>query len=283
MYRLGLDFGSTLTKMVMLKPEAADFSQPQAIFQYHTSANPVEFYQALGEFLKEENISLNSIDGIYATGTHVNLVNGEILGIPTKVVSEIDSIGRGALALAELSEALVVNMGTGTTFVYADANGCHHIAGSGVGGGTLSGLGSHVLNGRSVKEITQLAKEGSLDRVDLLMKDVTDQIYPNLPQDLTASNFGKLAHPLYKTQTPSEADVALGLINLVLQVIGSMAVMACKTIPTKNVVFVGTLTRTPQIREIYDTFSKVYGLQFIVPPFAMFATALGAGLTGPVA
>ncbi len=283
MYRLGLDFGSTLTKMVMLEPGAANFPQPQAIFQYHTPKNPVAFYQALGKFLQEENIPLSRIDSIYATGTHANLVQNNILGIPTTVVPEINSIGRGGLALAQKQEALVVNMGTGTTFVYANKDGCHHIAGSGVGGGTLSGLGSHILNGISVKEITRLAKEGNLENVDLLMKDVTDQIYPNLPADLTASNFGKLAHPLYKTQSPTQADVALGLINLVLQVIGSMAVMACKTIPSNNVVCVGTLTRTPQIYQIYETFSKVYGLQFTVPPFAVFATALGAGITGPVA
>jgi type II pantothenate kinase len=186
----------------------------------------------------------------------------------------------GGLALAQLEEALVVNMGTGTTYIDASSEGMRHLGGTGIGGGTLTGLGQCILGSSSVSEIARLASHGNLENVDLLIGDITDLQLEHLPSYLTAANFGKLGHPLY-TKEASKAgreDLALALINLVLQVIGSMAVMVCKSCHKSNVVFVGSLTRLPQIGDVYSMFSKVYGLQYIIPPFAAFGTALGSTL-----
>ena len=37
MFRLGLDFGSTLTKMALIKPGVKDKPFPQAVFKYKTN------------------------------------------------------------------------------------------------------------------------------------------------------------------------------------------------------------------------------------------------------
>jgi len=280
MFRLGLDFGSTLTKMALTKPGEKDYPSPQAVFQYRTNDHIPDFYKALKTFLLKENIPINAIDHISATGTHANLVKDNILEIPTRIVPEVESIGLGGLALSELEEALVVNTGTGTTYIDASEQGFRHLGGTGVGGGTLTGLGHSLLGCSSVHEIVCMASRGKLENVDLLIGDVTDQEMEHLPPYLTAANFGKLAHPLY-TQQASRAgkeDLAVALINLVLQVIGSMAVMICKSCHKTNVVFVGSLTRLPQAKDIYSMFSNIYGLQFIIPPFAAFGTALGSTL-----
>jgi len=280
MYRLGLDFGSTLTKMALTKPGDKDYPSPQAIFQYKTNDHLPDFYNALESFLHQENIPLNAIDQISATGTHANLVKDNILGIPTRIAQEIESIGRGGLALSGLKEALVVNTGTGTTYIDASPEEYRHLGGTGVGGGTLTGLGHSLLGCSSVHEIVRMASHGKLENVDLLIGDVTDQELEHLPPYLTAANFGKLAHPLYTEQAAQagKEDLAVALINLVLQVIGSMAVMICRSCHKTHVVFVGSLTRLPQAKDIYAMFSKVYGLQFIIPPFAAFGTALGSTL-----
>ncbi|HPW78931.1 MAG: Type II pantothenate kinase [Bacteroidetes bacterium ADurb.Bin037] len=280
MFRLGLDFGSTLTKMALIRPGEKDYPSPQAVFQYKTNDKVEDFYNALESFLIREDIPLNSIEHISATGTHANLVKDNILEIPTTIVPEVESIGKGGLALSELDQALIVNMGTGTTYVEASLDTIRHLGGTGIGGGTLTGLGKCILGTSSVSEIARLASHGNLENVDLLIRDVTDQELEQLPPFLTAANFGKLAHPLYTEQSSRACreDLALAVINLVLQVIGSMAVMVCKSCNKTNVVFVGSLTRLPQIEKTYDMFSNVYGLQFIIPPFAVFGTALGSTL-----
>ena len=280
MFRLGLDFGSTLTKMALIRPGEKDYPSPQAVFQYKTNDKVEDFYNALESFLIREDIPLNSIEHISATGTHANLVKDNILEIPTTIVPEVESIGKGGLALSELDQALIVNMGTGTTYVEASLDTIRHLGGTGIGGGTLTGLAKCILGTSSVSEIARLASHGNLENVDLLIRDVTDQELEQLPPFLTAANFGKLAHPLYTEQSSRACreDLALAVINLVLQVIGSMAVMVCKSCNKTNVVFVGSLTRLPQIEKTYDMFSNVYGLQFIIPPFAVFGTALGSTL-----
>ncbi|HPK39158.1 MAG: Type II pantothenate kinase [Bacteroidetes bacterium ADurb.Bin139] len=280
MFKLGLDFGSTLIKMVLTKPGVKGKPFPRAFFKYKTNDNIGDFYNALEDFLVRSNIPLSAIEHISATGTHANLVKDNILGIPATKVSEVEAIGLGGLALSGLDEALVVNMGTGTTYIDATPDGIRHLGGTGMGGGTLTGLAQCILGTSSVREIVRLAGRGKLENVDLLIGDVTDQELQNLPPFLTAANFGKLAHQLYTKQAAQagKEDLARALINLVLQVIGSMAVMVCKGCHREHVVFVGTLTRLPQIGETYSIFSKVYGLQFIVPPFAVYGTALGSTL-----
>lgn len=278
MYQLGLDFGSTLTKMALIQPGGKDTPFPRAVFKYKTNDNAEDFYKALEAFLQKEQISPNSIQRISATGTHSHLVKDTLFGVPVHIVPEVTSIGKGGLTLSGLDRALIVNMGTGTTYVDATGAEFRHLGGTGVGGGTLTGLGKSILGTGSVRDIVRLASHGDLNRVDLLIGDITEQELEFLPPNLTASNFGKLAHPLYADQAKdaTKEDLAMALINLVLQVIGSMAVMVCKSCNKKHVVFVGTLTRIPQIEKIYSIFSKVYDLHFIVPPFAVYGTALGS-------
>ncbi|NLA15992.1 MAG: pantothenate kinase [Bacteroidales bacterium] len=278
MYKLGLDFGSTLTKMALVKSGVKDSPLPLAVFKYKTNDNLGDFYEALAAFLNKENIPLHSIKSISATGTHSNLVKKTLFGIPVTVVPEVDSIGQGGLLLSGLDRALIVNMGTGTTYVEATPEEIRHLGGTGMGGGTLTGLGQCILGTSSVSEIVRKASHGNLERVDLLIRDITQQKLDFLPPNLTAANFGKIGHSLYtqEAQQATKEDLALAIINLVFQAIGSMAVMVCKSCHKKNVVFVGTLTRIPQIEKIYSVFSKVYGLQFIVPPFAVYGTALGS-------
>lgn len=277
MYHIGLDLGSTLSKMALIQPEAADFPQPQVFFQYPTQESPQAFVEALASFLQQQHISLRDIDKVTVTGTHANTIGATVFDIPVTQVSEVPSIGAGGLALSGQKEALVVNMGTGTTYVMAREHDACHIAGTGVGGGTLAGLGAALLHTDDVAQMLALAAQGCYHHVDLLMRDITDVDYPNLPPYLTASNFGKFAVPALRQQA-NRSDLAAGLVNLILQVIGSMAVMICKSLPTTQIVLVGQLTQLPQAQEVYSLFSKVYGLHFIIPPFAVHATALGSML-----
>ena len=75
------------------------------------------------------------------TGVRSSLISGNLCDIPTDRISEFEAIGCGGLYVLNLQEALVVSMGTGAAFVMADYNQRVHIGGSGLGGGTLCGLG----------------------------------------------------------------------------------------------------------------------------------------------
>ena len=70
----------------------------------------------------------------------------------------------------------------------------------------------------------------------------------------------------------------LGIVNLVLQSIGTMSVLACKCCGTDTAVLTGALTMLPPARRTFDLFEKLYGVEFIIPENATFATAIGAAL-----
>ena len=274
---LGIDIGGSTTKVVGLRSGA-----PIGMLQVRAGDQITSMYGAIGNFLREQGAALGDVSSIALTGVGASFFGDERLyGIETCKVSEFLAVGRGALRLSGLEEALVVSMGTGTAFVMAKKGGVERLGGSGVGGGTITGLASQMLKGctaalgkSDVEAILALAEGGLLGNVDLSVRDITGGEIPSLPANLTAANFGKIK------STASESDLALGIINMVFETIGMLAVFVLRNDPVRDVVLTGTLTTFPQLRPILDEFSKHFGLAFTIPPDAIFATALGAALAG---
>ena len=76
----------------------------------------------------------------------------------------------------------------------------------------------------------------------------------------------------------SPADLAAGVVNLVLQAIGTMTVLACQSCDTQTVILTGSMTTLDQVQPNFENFERLYGIRYIIPENATFATAIGAGL-----
>ena len=57
-----------------------------------------------------------------------------------------------------------------------------------------------------------------------------------------------------------------------------MTVLATKTCPAKEVILTGSVTTLDQTRHNFETFERFYGIHYIIPENATFATAYGAAL-----
>ena len=194
-------------------------------------------------------------------------------GIVTLGQAADEAVGVGGLALSGKEHAVVVSMGTGTSFLWANKGGeIRHLIGSGVGGGTLAGLSSLTTGVHQYALIRKLCQDGDLSHIDLTMADLSREQVGDLPPEATAANFAKVADDA----TPS--DKMLGIVNLVLQSIGTMSVLACKCCGTDTVVLTGALTMLPPARETFELFKQLYHVNFIIPENATFATAIGAAL-----
>jgi len=273
---LGIDVGGSSTKIVGLKSKKAGQANENCIgmLQVRAADQITSMYGAIGNFLSKYSIELETVSEIYLTGVGASFVKDEVYGIKTHKVSEFTAIGCGALSLTKLSSALVVSMGTGTAFVRAAQNENKHLGGSGVGGGTILGLASQMLGKCGIDAILALADKGTLENIDLSVSDILSTQVQSLPADLTAANFGKV------TSTASDGDIALGIINMVFETIGMLAVFAIMNDTVKDVILTGTLATFPQAETVFSKFKRLTGVNFIIPPDAVFATALGAVSAG---
>jgi len=262
---LGIDVGGSTTKIVGIRD-----GDCFGMMQVRAADQITSMYGAIGNLLSKFKLNPKDVSKIYLTGVGASFINEQIYGIETKKVNEFTAIGHGALSLTGLSEALVVSMGTGTAFVRAQMNKVEHIGGSGIGGGTIVGLATQMLGKRDVDAVIALAEEGNLENIDLFVSDILSGAVKSLPFDLTAANFGKIK------STASDSDIALGILNMVFETAGMLAVFAVKNDTIKDVIITGTLATFPQAETVVSKFNRLTDLNFIIPKDAVFATALGA-------
>lgn len=266
---LGIDVGGSTTKIVGLNADGSLISTMMVrAYDQITS-----LYGALGHYVDSNRLSLDDVESIFVTGVGASYLKGDIYGIPTKRVDEFSAIARGGLALAKVDDAIVVSMGTGTAFVSASRNGGYaHIGGSGVGGGMLLGLGKKIANASDFDSLCSIASTGSLSNVDLTVGDISKNDIEKLSSEVTAANLANIK------DGATDGDMALGLINVVLQTILTLASFACRNSEVKNVILTGSLTELQWLSPMVESFKNLSPAKFIIPHDAAFATAVGAAL-----
>lgn len=265
--KVGLDIGGSTTKIVGMKDGKIIAREIVRAADPVTSA-----FGAVGKLINDHSISVNDIEQINITGVGSGYPQAPIFGIKTVVVEEFKATGLGGLYLSGLEHAVVVSMGTGTAYLEATRNSVRHIIGSGVGGGTLVGLGMALTGTSDAVKLSDMATSGDILKCDLTIGDITKNGVTGLPMNVTASNFGKAADDL------SREDKMAGVFNLVYQAVGTVAVMASRQCDLKDIVFTGQLTDLKECQQYLMPFEDLYGVNMIVPEDAVFATALGSCL-----
>ncbi len=264
---IGIDVGISTTKIVGVKD--MNVLSPMRI----TANDPVtSLYGAFGKYIYENQIELKDIERVMLTGVGSAYIDQPLYGLPTEKSEEFIADGLGARFESGINKASVVSMGTGTSLVLCDGDEIRHIGGIGMGGGTLAGLSRIMLQTSDIQQVSELAMQGDISKVNLSIGDISAHPLPGLPMDVTASLFGKA-----KTDSAKE-DIAVGLIHMVLQTIGSAAVLSALNSDIHELVLIGNLTMLPQCRDVFPIMETLYDVRFIIPKYAHFCTAIGAAL-----
>jgi len=273
---IGIDVGGSTTKIVGFSQngDKRELIAPQFV----RANDPITAtYGAFGKFTDENRISIKEIDKIMMTGVGSSFVKRDLYGLDCVRVPEFGAIGHGGLYISGLKEALVVSMGTGTAIVHATEKEMKYLGGTGVGGGTLMGLSKLMLSAETVAHIEEYATGGNLANIDLRIKDITARDENFLADELTASNFGNVS------DLATKDDVALGIMNMVYETIGMVFVFAARSVGVDNIVLTGNLTRLAFCRDKFDflnSMKKTYGMNFMIPERAEYATVIGTALQG---
>jgi type II pantothenate kinase len=264
---IGIDVGISTTKIVGLRE--GRIVAPIRI----TAADPItSLYGALGKYMHDNNIELGDVDHVMLTGVGAAYVKGDVYGVKTSRCDEFVADALGARYESKLDHAIVVSMGTGTSFVMCNGDEIRHIGGIGIGGGTLQGLSRICLGTGDIKQVSALAMQGDVSHVNLQIGDISTHPLPGLPMEATASIFARA-----KSDTPKE-DVACGIISMVLQSIGSASVLAAQGTDCRDMVLIGNLSLLPQCKEVFPALEKLYNVRFHIPKYSEYCTAIGAAL-----
>lgn len=266
---IGIDIGSTTTKAVAVDGGVVVKTIKTKAFDAITSATG-----ALGKMLTESNADIKDVEKIIVTGAGAVSINKGIFGIPTSKIDEITAIGLGGMYLSGRDCVVISNIGTGTSIIEAKRDKITHLGGTGIGGGTITGLSKELVNSTTFEHILELAQVGDLTKVDLLIEDISHSDISFLDKKSTAANFGKML------DSAKREDFALGIINMVFQVIGMISVFAAKSRNTDTVLITGNGSKNLIGRKVLEGISGLYGINFEYPADAEFATAIGAAISG---
>ena len=259
---IGIDIGTSNIKMVEV--------DEKLIIKNKLILEKMEPMKALQEFINKNNIELKNIEKIIATGVGANGLGNEFKEIEIVKVPEFIAIANGG-KLANLNgDFLVVSIGTGTAFIKYENKEITHIGGTGVGGGTLINLCRNIVPNISFEEINKSIKQGSLDNVDLMIKDITNEKIKTLPMDTTAANFGRL------NKSVKSEDIIKGFANMIFESIGVMAAFGAKSSNIKTIIVIGQLAKMPFAREVLDKIEVLHNVKFIIPENPEFLVSIGA-------
>lgn len=272
---IGIDVGGSTTKIVGFRKGdgASELITPFLV----RATDPItSIYGAFGRFTSQNGLSLSEIDKVMVTGVGATHMQQPIYDLKCQSVPEFSAVGLGGLYLSGLDEAIIVSMGTGTAIVHAKREGMNtkidYLGGTGVGGGTLLGLVRKMTGVETIEHIEELCKDGDLNNIDLRVKDISKNAkYTGVNEDLTAANFGKVS------DMATNADLALGVANMVAETVAMMSVFAARGRGVKDVVVIGNLTNIEAVREVFAGLTS-FGINFVIPENSSFGTVIGAAL-----
>lgn len=214
---------------------------------------------------------------LYVTGGKARALN-KLTSNNCHLVDEFQSVTTGTKYLLKEKgivnkEFILVNIGTGTSIFHVTANSFERVLGSGIGGGTLMGLGYLITRKKDFQTFTQMSSKGDSRKSDLLVRDIYYPEEPPIDGDLTAANLGK-AH-LYSDAT--EQDHLASVMQLIGETILLLASQVAARKKTSQIVFIGgTVTNNPVLKDVLNRFRDMMNYEPVFLDKGTHAGAIGA-------
>lgn len=175
----------------------------------------------------------------------------------------------------EFSNAIITNIGTGTSIHLLKEDDHERIAGTGIGGGTLLGMSALMTGEYQFLDIVNLSAKGSRAEVDMLVSDIYFGNKTPIDGGLTASNFGDAGlRPLLER---SKEDILATVQGLVGEVISTLSIQCAVAENVKHIVYIGsTLSMNKPLQQIIGSYTKRKNHIPVFLPDNGYSGAIGA-------
>jgi type II pantothenate kinase len=257
---LCVDLGGSYTKIVQKQGK-------NYVFKKFKSSIP---YKYINDIMLTHKCSL------IFTGARTDFIEPKKLCCKYIIIDEIQAVANIARFL-RIEKAVVVNIGTGTPFIVFDNGKHNHYTGTGIGGGTFSGLSKLLLGISDMRKVYSLAKAGYASKVNTTINDISKTEISWLKKDVTVSNFGKIEiNSAEANSLISREDIAMGIHSIVGEPIGSIAAGVAKGIGLDFVIFAGGVCENNIIRKTISNCLEIFGLKAIFIDNPSYGTCFGA-------
>ncbi|PKG24052.1 type II pantothenate kinase [Niallia nealsonii] len=236
--KIGMDIGGSLIKLAFEEKGSIRFKK----YPVSELANVLQWLKIIG------------INKIALTGGRAGGVKEKFFPA-AKIIHEFEENYLGVNWLLQqnnlfgFEKYLLVNIGTGTSWYKVEDNHCKRMLGSGIGGGTLMGLGSYLTKVEDFCSLMELASLGNRKNVDMLVKDIYTIEDPRINGELTASNFANLAEGAKKE------DITNALLQMIGETLFLLTKQVAKRESLQKVVYIGgTISENPLLQTILTSF-----------------------------
>ncbi|NLY79720.1 MAG: type II pantothenate kinase [Lysinibacillus sp.] len=243
---IGIDAGGTLTKVAYLD----DHNE----FQF--KAFPSKDFSLVRDWIEAHP----EIDEIGITGGRTEQLLAVLESLKSiHYIVEFEATVKGVKHLLkkeghDIKKSIITNIGTGTSIHYMEEDKQVRVGGTGIGGGTLTGLSTLITGLSDFEEITTIAKHGKRDYIDLFVKDIFEGMEPPIEGHLTASNFGKVN--ILNNNTYPVPDLLATIQALVGEVITTLSIQYADANNSETIIYIGsTLTNNDHLKEVIANYT----------------------------
>lgn len=264
---IGLDAGGTLTKLAYLN-ENNEFE-----FKLFPS----------NDFTQVKNWIENNpqIEEIGLTGGRTEQLLAVLKTVKSiQYLVEFEATFKGLNYLLQkegyaINQSIITNIGTGTSIHYMNKD-CHiRVGGTGIGGGTLTGLSAIMTGVHDFHNITEKAALGNRDLIDLFVKDIYEGMDTPIEGHLTASNFGKVS--ISKDVKHGTNDLLATIQGLVGEVITTLSIQFAEEKNCEHIIYIGsTLTKNEHLKKVIGNYTILKKHNPIFLNNCGFSGAIGA-------
>lgn len=166
-------------------------------------------------------------------------------------------------------------IGTGTSICLNSGGKISRVSGSGIGGGTLMGLGRLLTGEKDFTRLVSLAGSGKAENADIMVNDIYSPFDSPIDGSLTASNFGKI-----KDDQISKEDKAASLANMIAETIVLLSTQAAVQNQIDDIVYIGsTLRQNAPLKHLLEKYTAMVGKKPVFIQNGAYCGALGALLS----
>ncbi|WP_346235627.1 type II pantothenate kinase [Lysinibacillus telephonicus] len=266
---IGIDAGGTLTKLAYVNEQnelefkifpSNDFSQVKNWLENHPHIEEIGLTGGRTQQLLEVLNTMKSIQ---------YLVEFEATLKGVQYLLKKDGY--------EIENSIITNIGTGTSIHYMEGQSHTRVGGTGIGGGTLTGLSTIITGVSDFDEITSKAALGSRELIDLFVKDIFQgiEIPIELEGHLTASNFGKVS--ILKDAKHEVNDLLATVQALVGEVITTLSIQFAEVKKAEHIIYIGsTLINNEHLKQVIANYTILKKHKPIFLKNSGFTGAIGA-------